>query len=108
MAEMRGVAGLSASFRMAKVGTGQVLLHAPEFVHCDFGTQQDEEEIIAWARENKVPVPGGAMLGGAGRVIIRDAEDSTIEIFGSVRHLAPLLRQAADAFEARLAELPTS
>lgn len=86
MAEMRGVSGFD-TFRMAKVGTGHVLLYPhPDHgfrVHCDF--EDDSSEA---------------------RVAIFD-NDSTIEIYGGVRQLTPALREILAAFEKRLAELPT-
>lgn len=85
MAEMRGAAGFN-TFRMAKVGTGQVLLHPdPDWglrVHCDFEPETSEA-----------------------RLVIFDGE-SNIEIYSGVRQMTPILREVLAAFEARLAELP--
>lgn len=84
----------------------QVFIPAPDFAHCQFGSEEEEIELLAKARRGEFVINPQDLLGGAGAAYIRDADGRTTEIYGSVRHLAPLFRQIADAFEARLAELP--
>lgn len=85
MAEMRGLAGLD-TFAMPKVSTGHVLLYPnPDWglrAFCDFEPETSEARIAIFDN------------------------DSTVEIYGGVRQMTPILREILAAFEARLAELP--
>lgn len=84
----------------------QLFIHGPRMVHCEFGTAEEEIELLALAAAGQAVVRPDDLLGGAGSFTIMEEDGGRVEIYGSVRDLAPLLRQIADAFDGRLGELP--
>lgn len=106
--------GLAGHFRTAAPLVTQVVLETVDgfrLVHCDFPDEEDERQFLE--SQKHTPITDGVEymknMGGSGMItLLEDESNSRIEIFGSVRALAPALRKAADEFEARLAQLPTA
>lgn len=100
------------SYRTPSVRVAQVVFETVEgfrLVHCQFPTEADEREFMESQRANPMVdrIERLQSMGGSGMVtFLEDDSDARIEIFGSVRALAPAFRKIADEFEARLAELP--
>jgi hypothetical protein len=84
----------------------QVFIHGPRQVRCEFGTAEEELELLSLAQAGQTVVRPADLLGGAGSFTIMEEDGGRVEVYGSVRDLAPLLREIADAFEARLSDLP--
>lgn len=113
--EIRVLAGGFVTFRSANVIGGQVLFKGMGdgqsiIVHCDFPDEQDEIDYMNMTPEVRPTdlAEIWMMMGGSGRATIFEKETGAkVEIFGSVRDLAPIFREMADAFEARLQELPS-
>jgi hypothetical protein len=95
--ELRGVTGGPSTFNFRGRVLSQLVLHGDASMVRGHSQFADDDETDPQT---------GANIGGQGCLAIFEEDGARIEIFGSVRALAPILREAADAFERRLSELP--